>query len=141
MKGNLQPSWIDDLLANNPNLASQSIDQLNNIKNIIIQNPNNSIHPGRLSIKNNLVCIDGYTLPTGVITQHYNKMKSSPETLTYPNYAKVLLKFTADIVGTTFTFPANRDKLQKGEIDGEKFIKEINTPENKAIIKTLHSIV
>lgn len=129
------------MLEANQKLAPESVNQLNTIKDLIAKNPNNPIHPGRLSIKNNLVCIDGYTLPTGVTTQYYNKMKANPEKLTYPNYAKVLLKFTADITGTTFVFPANRDKLQKGEIDGEVFKEEINTPENKAIIKMLYSIV
>ena len=68
-------------------------------------------------------------------------MKKNPEGLTYPGYAKALLNFNAEITKTQFTFPANRDKLQKGEIDGEAFKKEINTPANKAIIKTLCNIV
>lgn len=67
-------------------------------------------------------------------------MKNNPD-MRYPEYAKALLTFAADITGKTFTFPSNWDKLQDKSINGESFTKEINTDNNKAIIKTLHSIV
>jgi len=120
-----------------------SIKQLTRIKQLVAEN-NTQIDAKRLTIKNNLVCIDGFTIPAkeeDTKRHHYKEMQKKPKGLTYPGYAKVLLNFAADITGTTFIFPANRDKLQKGEIDREVMQKEINTPANQAIIKTLHSIL
>lgn len=138
----LTPSYIDDLIQKN-NLEKWSIKQLNTIKSLLAEH-NAKIDPNRLTIKNNLVCIDGFTIPAKEEdrkTQYYKEMKKNPEGLTYPGYAKALLNFSAEITKTQFTFPANRDALQKGEIDDKSFYEEINTPANEAIIKTLHDIV
>jgi hypothetical protein len=134
-------SYIDNLIQENKNLAPESLKQFNTIKELFEEhNPTMDLSQ-RLTIQNNLVCIDGYTLPTWVTHQEYNKMKKNPEGLTYPKYAKALLTFAADITGTTFTFPTSRDILQKWKIDSAAFSKEINTDNNKSIIKTLQSIV
>jgi len=52
-----------------------------------------------------------------------------------------LLNFTAQITGTKFDFPPSWYKLQKGSIELESFIKEINTNNNKLIMKNLHFIL
>jgi len=138
----LTRSYIDTLIAEN-DLEQWSINQLNRIF-LLVKGHNTKIDANRLTIRKNLVCIDGFTIPAKEedrTKQYYKEMKKDPEWLTYPWYAEKLLTFAAEITGKKFTFPAKRGKLQKGEIDGEQFIKEINTDTNKAIIKTLHNIV
>lgn len=132
-------AYIDDLLKTQ-GLHENTQTQLKSIKSLL-EKHNANIDSTRLTIKNNLVCIDGYTLPTGTTIQYYKEIKDNPAGCTYPSYAKALLEFTAQLTWTTFSFPSNRDRLQKGEITWKEFDKEINTPANKAIIKTLYNIV
>lgn len=134
----LNSGYIDSLIKEN-DLTEKSIEQLTAIKSLL-EKHNTKISKNRLTIKNNFVCIDGCELPTGVTHQYYEDITKNPGSLTYPNHAQALLKFTANLIWTEFTFPNNRDQL-KEEIDGEVFKKEINTPNNKAIIATLYSIL
>lgn len=129
-----------NILIEENELAPQSIEQLIAIKKLI-NKYGSDIATDRITIRNNLVCIDGYTLPTGVTKQSYKDMKNDPKVLTYPLYAKALLTFIADIISTKFYFSAQRGRLQDGIIDGEGFLRNINTSTNRAIIETLQIIL
>ena len=59
----LHTDMIDNLLQEN-NLAEESREQLKAIKELLEENNSTIDLSQRLTIQNNLVCIDGYTLPT-----------------------------------------------------------------------------
>jgi hypothetical protein len=129
--------YIDTLIQKNKNLAPKSLAQLNMIKELYTKHNPTMDLPERLRIQNNLVCIDWNKLPTRVTPLSYKELADN----TLPEYAKELLTFAADITGTIFNFPSHWDELQDKSIDGASFEKEINTDNNRSIIKTLHSIV
>ena len=121
-------------------LAPESITQLNGIKNLL-QEYNTKIDAKRLIIKKNLVCIDGYTLPTKEVRISTTNIENDIKKITDPWYAKALLTFTADVIWESFAFLVRRDELQNATIDSEEFIKNMNTATNKVIIKSLCHIV
>jgi len=87
-----------------------------------------------------MIYLDDDILSIENVSQDYWAMKENPEKYTYKDYAKRVLNWSAKFTDTTFSFPSTREKLQEGEIDGEEFMKEINTPENRRIIEVLRTV-
>lgn len=140
------PSWVlyIDSLYEKYDLRWASFRQLEMIKYFYKIYALNMDLTKKLSIdKNNHVCIDGCILPKGVRpTLDHERIKSDPELFTYPHYTKKILNFVAELTGTTFTFPGSRDNLQKGEIDWDKFLYDINyNLTNETLLKVLSTIM
>jgi hypothetical protein len=137
--GAITPAYIDTLIQENT-LAQWSIDQLKAIKDLIQEHQTN-LTADRLTIKNNLVCINGYTIPASkqdCKKMNYWEMKNN----LHPAYAEALLSFTATCIWTVFNFPSDRNQLETGEIDGHAFLNIIDMMgKNKGIIKNLTNII
>lgn len=123
-------------------LKDKAKEQLQNIKNLLIANPNSTLSKDRLTVKDGFVVIDGFTLPVEVKKQEYKDMAAENSKQLYPDATIAFLNFTAEMTGKTFDRGTlNNKNLTDRSLSYEEILEILNTYKNKSILESLFTIM
>jgi hypothetical protein len=97
----IDAAYIDELLQDK-DLKDKSRRQLNNIKELVSDNPKNKLDKNRLKVKNGFVVIDGFGLPVeGGEYQSYDDIREKNSKYFYLDAIRAWLNFSAALTGET----------------------------------------
>lgn len=155
LSDHIDAAYLDEL-ATTEWLHPKHIEQLGKMKDLLATNSNCTIDKTRLTVKDWVLLIDGYTVPSDLVDhsnkpaykdqdkwyQRYDDMKNNPKEFLYAEGFFKIIQFIAELWGNKFSqWALNSDNLTNWSLWYEDILSQLRSWDNNKLLWDLSTIL